>query len=148
MPSEVIGAAQILVATETVDEGKAVKCEMSCLLRLSVPLIILLDSCDLFNSLSTPRNSTNKSIREDVICTKQKYKMGHANEVVCIPERVSLADPGTETDSLLTRALLHTPGTGTIAIDLTLLDSRRHAASRISSKRGWVWDLIDNDKQF
>ena len=61
-----IGAAEILAVGEAIYERKLIKSSFSHSLCANVNLLVATDSKDLFNSLSTKRNSIDKSIRGDV----------------------------------------------------------------------------------
>lgn len=124
-PVKSVGAAEILAASEAIDEEKMLKMAMSLLLFNNIPLLVALDSRDLFTSLSTQRNSVDKSIRADVNVIRYEFETQHVDEIIWIPDRVNLTDPGTKTDSPLTQSLLQTMSNGKIAIDLTEHESRR-----------------------
>ena len=56
-------SAEMLVVYEAIGEGKKLKKTLSTLLKINnVPLIVGVDSKDLCTSLSTCRNSNEKSI--------------------------------------------------------------------------------------
>ena len=56
-PVKSIGAAEIFAASEAIDEGKVLCRALKALLGAQVELIIVVDSKDLYTSLSTQRNS-------------------------------------------------------------------------------------------
>lgn len=123
-PVKSIGAAEVLAAAEAIDEGKTLKSAMSILLRMPIRLLIALDSRDLFTSLSTQRNSIDKSIRADVNVIRYEYETINADEIIWIPGRVNLSDPGTKTDSPLAQALQLTMSSGKLSLDLSESESR------------------------
>lgn len=127
-PVKSIGAAEILAAAKAIDEGKILKQAMSTLLGLPIRLIVALDSRDLFTSLSTKRNSVDKSIRAEVNVIRFEYETGNADEIVWIPSRVNLIDPGTNTDSPLVQSLQLTIATDKLSTDLSA--SERRSADR------------------
>lgn len=56
-----IRAAEILAAVEAIDEGKILARTLSSIYSSRIPLLLALDSRDLFTSLSTERNSVHMS---------------------------------------------------------------------------------------
>ena len=123
-PVRSIGSAETLAVGEAIDEGKLLKEAISLLLQIDVQLIIVTDSKDLYNSLSTQRNATDKSIRADVNVIRYEFETNSVNEMVWVPGRVNLADPGTKRDSQLTDALQLLLFTGRIPLDLSAAESR------------------------
>lgn len=65
-PVQSIKAAEIVAASEAMDEGKMLKMAMISLLCNCIPLLFALESRNLLMSLSSQRNSVDKSIRADV----------------------------------------------------------------------------------
>lgn len=67
-----IGAAEFLAASEAIDGGQLLKSALSLLLGMPVPLYIIVDSRDLYISLSTRHKSIDKSIRAklNVVCSR------------------------------------------------------------------------------
>lgn len=61
-PVKSVGAAKILTAGEAIDEGKILKSVLSILLVAHLRLFVSLGSRNFFSSLSTQRNSIDKSI--------------------------------------------------------------------------------------
>ena len=78
---------------------------------------LCVDSKDLFSSLSTQRQSIDRSIRGDVACIRFEFQVHNINYITWIPGSINLADPLTKTDSPLTDALVLTLFTGRLAID-------------------------------
>ena len=68
-------------------------------------LIVVLDSKDLYTSLSTQRKSIDRSVRADVNYIRYQFEISNANRICWIPGRLNLADPGTKPDSPLIQAL-------------------------------------------
>jgi len=124
-PVRSIGAAEVLAASEAVDEGKVLKSAMTRLLGINVELIVIVDSKDLYTSLSTQRNSIDRSIRADVNVIRFEFETNSVNEMVWVPGSLNLADPGTKPDSPLTQPLQLLMHTGMIPIDLNRQESRR-----------------------
>lgn len=69
------GAAEILTASEAIEEGQLIKTALSMVLGSYAELVIVVDSKGLFTSLSTQRNSIDLSIRADVnvVCIAKSY---------------------------------------------------------------------------
>lgn len=65
-PVNLILAAQILTAGESIDEEKMLKAAMSTLPQESLHLLVAVDPRNLFTSLSTKRSSIGYSIRANV----------------------------------------------------------------------------------
>lgn len=123
-PVKSVGAAEILAASESMDEGKILKKTMTKVLQVPLRLIVALDSRDLFTSLSTQRNSIDKSIRADINVIRYEYEIRNADDIIWIPAKVILTDPGTKPDSPLTQNMIQTMSCGRIAIDLTAHETR------------------------
>ncbi len=104
-PVKSIPAAKILAASEGIDEGKLIKGVYKELFNTDVQLQICVDSKDLFNSMSTQRQSIDRSIRGDVACIRYEFQTGSVNEISWIPGKMNLADVLTKTDSPLSEAL-------------------------------------------
>lgn len=104
-PVKSVGAAEILAAGEAIDEGKLIAQSYSMILGFQLDLIIVLDSKDLFYSLSTQRNSIDKSIRANVNVIRHEFEIRNVHKIIWIPGNLNLADPGTKCDSPLSPAL-------------------------------------------
>lgn len=78
-PVKSTAAAETLAASEAIDEGKVLKKAFSVLFGFTVPLIIVIDSKDLYTSLSTQRNSIDRSIRADVNIIRFDFEIGNVN---------------------------------------------------------------------
>ena len=100
------------------------KFALSEMLGITAKLIIVTDSKDLYNSLSTQRNATDRSVRADVNVIRFDFETKAVDEMVWIPGRTNLADPGTKRDSALAEALQILLLTGKIPLDLTEAEVR------------------------
>ena len=109
-------AAEVLAVGEGLDEGKVIKSVISLVLNHSVKLLVATDSKDLFTSLSTQRNSIDKSIRADVNVIRYEFQTRSVDKIVWVPGKVNLADPGTKRDSALTETLQALMTTGRLLI--------------------------------
>ena len=116
-PVKSVPAAEIFAAAEGIYEGKTVAMAYSELLDVEIKIRVLVDSKDLFTSLSTQKNSIDKSIRGDVRCIRFEFQTGAVDEMSWIPGRINLADPMTKKDSCPTDALQFTLFSGRLCID-------------------------------
>lgn len=87
------------------------------LLQNDVELIRITDSKDLFSTLSTERNSIDKSIRADVNVIGFEFETKAVDKIICIPGRLNLADPCPKRDSSLSDMLQLLLFTGKLPID-------------------------------
>lgn len=118
-------AAVILAATEAI-ESLVPLCQIIQLaLGHSFDLWLLVDSKDLYNSLTTQRNSVDKSVRGNVNCIRFvfKTKLGFMGWISgsCNP-----ADIGTKQNSSLTDAVTLMLATGCIPVDLSSAEVKSH----------------------
>lgn len=125
-PVRSTAAAEILAAGEAIDEGKMIAHTVSLLFGIKVELIIILDSKDLFTSLSTQKNSIDKSVRADVSVIRFEFECGNVSTFKWIPGKNNLADPGTKPDSPLTESLCITLAEGRLSVDFNDAESRRY----------------------
>lgn len=84
-----IGSAEILSTGESI----VLKKGLSKLLNIPVYLHAVVDSKDLFSTLSTCRNAIEKSIRGDVIVIRYEFETKTLNKLIWIPGRT--IEPGT-----------------------------------------------------
>lgn len=82
-PVKSVPAAEILAASESIDEGKLLKKAYSELINVEVKLIVCVDSKDLFTSLSTQRLSLDRSIRGDVSSIRFEFETGTVDQIIC-----------------------------------------------------------------
>lgn len=106
-----------MAAGEAIDEGKVLAQTLSAILNQHVKLYIALDTKDLYTSLSTKRNSIDKSIRADVNVIRFEFECCNFNRIIWIPDSVNLADPGTKANSPMIDALQLMQFTGSIPLD-------------------------------
>lgn len=74
---------------------------LSSLLDVHISLSIAVDCKDLYRSLSTQRNSVNKSIHGDVSLIRHDFECSSIEWMIWIPVRENFVDPGTNHDSPL-----------------------------------------------
>lgn len=118
-PVKSIGAAEILEASEAIDEGKTLARTLSCLLDIELQLQIALDTKDLFTSLSKQKNSIHRSIRADVNFIHYEFETLNLNLITWIPGSVNLADNGTKPDSPLIESLQILLATGLLPFEFS-----------------------------
>lgn len=128
-PIRSTAAAEILAVGEGIDEGKVIKSIMQMIFNRKIKLMVITDSKDLFTSLSTQRNSIDKSIRPDVNVIRYEFQTKSVDEIVWLPGKVNLADPGTKRDSALTDTLMSLLHTGRIPVAFDQLLSKSYDRS-------------------
>lgn len=124
-PVRSIAAIEVLHASEPIDVEKTLKRALSTLLCIPVKLIVVVDSTDIFTSLSTRRNLIDKSIRADENVIRFEYEVRNVDEMCWLPGPVNLADPGTKTTSPLNQSLQLLMNSGIIPIDISRHESRQ-----------------------
>ena len=115
-PAKSTPAAEILAASEAVEETVILKDVMTSVLGKPVKSMVFFDSKDLFGSLSSKRNPTDKSVRNDVNLMRFYFETS-IDVFGWIAGSVNPADVGTKKDSPLTELLVLTLATGIIHID-------------------------------
>lgn len=123
-PVKSIGAAEIMAVGEAIDDGKVLKSALSTILGFKLQLTVITDSKDLYTSLSTQRNSVDKSIRADVNVIRFEYETHAVDTVAWIPGRTNPADVGTKRDSPLCDALSLMLFTGKLSLDFNQAEFR------------------------
>lgn len=104
-PIKSIGSAEIMAASQTIDEGKIIKLVISQLLNISIDFWEAIDSKDLFDTLTTCHAANDKSIRGDVACIRYDFETHWVNRMTWIPGSCNLTDPLTKLNSPLEDAL-------------------------------------------
>lgn len=127
-PVKCIPAAEILASGETIDEAKSIAHTYRELLNMDISVQLCVDSKDLFTSLSTQRNSIDRSIRADVACIRFEFQVGCVDKITWIPGKINLADVLTKTDSPLLEALQLTLFNGRLNIDFQQSAETKSAA--------------------
>ena len=98
-------AAEILAAGSAIDEGKILRRVYEEILGMCVNLYNVVDSKDLYTTLSTCRNSLDKSIRGDVGLIRYEFEKKQVSKMIWVPGSTNLADPVTKPNSPLCSAL-------------------------------------------
>lgn len=117
-PAKSAPAAEILAASEAVDELVVLKKVLYGIFGYDIATMVIVDSKDLFHALSSKRNTTDKSVRADVNSMRFYFETS-IDIFAWIPGALNPADVGTKLDSPLTEALILTLVTGIFQIDLT-----------------------------
>jgi len=104
-PVKSIASAETLAVGEAIDEGKLLRNAFERLLNIEIELVIILDSKDLFDTLSTCRNATDRSIRADVNVIRFEFETRAVSRMIWTTGATNLADPLTKHNSPLTQAL-------------------------------------------
>lgn len=91
---------------------------------MNIELVIMVDSKDLYGSLSTCRSATDKSIRADVSLIRYEFETRKINCMVWIPGKLNPADAITKPDSPLCQTMQLLMFSGTILIDFVASQHR------------------------
>lgn len=90
-----------MAAAESIDEDKVLANMLSSVYSTRILLLLALDSPDLFTSLYKQRDSMENYIPSDVIFIRHSFERRQVSNIVWIPGKENLSDPGTKTDSPL-----------------------------------------------
>ena len=125
-PVKSIATAEIIAASEAIDEGKVIKNAIQFLLNMEIKLILAVDSNNLYEALSTSHTSSDRSIRGEVGVIRYEFETHNVDQIRWIPGKVNLSDALTKPNSSLTEALQLSLFTSTMTI--TVLESQcRHS---------------------
>lgn len=113
---------------------------LSAIYNAFMPLIVALESLELFTSLSTQRNSVDKSIRCKFNVIRHEFELGLLDEITWIPSMSNLANPGTNCDIFLIDALRLITETGKLPFCFrsteTRFSHRSLGSSAVDKKTG------------
>lgn len=118
-PAKSVGAAQTFAAGESIDEGKILAKAYEVLMGVQVDLWIAVDSKDLYATLTTCRNATDRAIRGDVNFTRYEFETCAVSKMFWLPGSINIADPGTKPNSPLAQTLSLLLSSGELPIDFT-----------------------------
>lgn len=104
-PTKSIGSADVLATGFGIDEGILTSAALSILLSAQIPVTVVADSKDLFDSLTSCHVPEDKSIRADVQLIRYYFETRQIHKMVWVPGSLNLADPLTKKDSSLCDAL-------------------------------------------
>lgn len=85
LPLRSTDAAEILAAGEAIEKTVLLLEAISTVLQVYVTVVVLLDSKELFSSLSSQRNTIDKSIHGDVNAIRFHHEI--AVDVFCVDSR-------------------------------------------------------------
>ena len=100
-----IGSAETIAAVIAIDEGKLLCRSIRSLINVEVKLRICVDSKDLWDSLTTCHEPTEKSIKADVNVIQYAYETRNISCMTWIPGKLNPADVLTEKDSPMVNTL-------------------------------------------
>lgn len=104
---KLVPAAETLATGKAIDEAKILANTYSELLDMHISIRLCVDSKNLFLSLSTQRNSINRSTRADVACICYEYQVGTMDKITGLPGKFNLADGLTKKYSVVSDAQMH-----------------------------------------
>ena len=104
-PVKSAASAETFAAAQAIDEGKVLKIAMEDIWNISVQFILVVDSKDLFDSMTSCRNATDRAIRGDISVIRFEFETRAVNKVLWIPGSCNLSDPLTKINSPLTEPL-------------------------------------------
>lgn len=116
-PTKSIGAAETFATGECIDEGKMLAKAYELLLGIEVELWIAVDSKDLYSTLTTCRNATDRAMRGDVSFIRYEFETRSIARMFWIPGAINMADPGTKPNSPLAQTLSLLLSSGELPID-------------------------------
>lgn len=128
-PIKSIHAAEILATGQAIDYAKVIASAYRKFLKMEIDVNVVLDSKALFSTLSTCRNSIDRSIRADVSVIRYEFETQKVNSISCIPGKTSITDPLTKPNSPLVDALILSMFSRKISISLTDILSKNSASS-------------------
>lgn len=122
-PVRSTGAAETIAAGEGVEIGKVIDQVYNLLLMMKIDFIVAVHSKDLNTTLTTQRQSIDRSIRVDVGVIRYKSEVRNISQIVWIPGKLNPADVGTKFDSSLTPSVARMLSTGMIPFAFTESES-------------------------
>lgn len=75
---------------------------------MNIPLSLIIDSEELFTSLSTMRSSIDYSIQADMNFINCEFEQNNDARITWVPANLNLTHPGTKSDIPLTTSSEHT----------------------------------------
>ena len=128
-PVKSSGSGVVLAAGDAIDTGKVIAIIYSSLLGMDVYLYVIVDSKDLYDSLSTCRTPEDKSIRTDLQLLRYNFETHQLNKSIWIPGNANRADALTKHDSALSEKLQLMLFDGTVPVTFDISASRSSDAS-------------------
>lgn len=102
LPVKSVSAADELAAAEAIDEQKIVAHAYFEILNVNVRVYLCVNAKDLFTSLSTRKNSIDRSICRDGASIRFEFQVGNIDNISWIPGKINLVHALTKKDSPLT----------------------------------------------
>lgn len=118
-PVKSVASAEVLGTGAAFDESVLLKHTYSKLLGISVRLFLVVDSKDLYDTISTKRLPTDKSIKCEVASLRYDFEIRAIDKIIWVPGKFNLADPLTKHDIPIEKSLQLTLYCGTISSDLS-----------------------------
>lgn len=113
-PVKSTGAAETIAAGEDIEIGKTNARVYFLLLPMKIDLIIVVDSKDLYTTLTTKRQSIGRSIRGDIGVIGFELEVRNVSKIIWIPGKLDPADARTKFDSPLTSVVAEMLSSGKI----------------------------------
>lgn len=114
----------MLAAGSAIDESILISSALGVLLKAEIPVIVVVDSKDLFDSLTSCHVPEDKCIRADVQLIRYYFETQKVNKMLWIPGSLNLAHPLTKKDSRLTDALQLLLFDGSLPFDFPRIEER------------------------
>ena len=128
-PTKSSASAETLAAGDATDDGLLLVSSLELILNTKINLTVAIDSKDLYNSLSTCRTPTDKSIRGDVSLLRYNFETRKLHKVVWLPGTVNPADVLTKLNSGLVDTVQLLLFDGYLPIDLSKSEARNTTQS-------------------
>ena len=87
-----IGSAATIAASQAIDEVKLLKLALKVLLQTSIEFVLVVESKALFDSLTSCRDATDRSIRGDVSVIRFQFETRSDDKVIWINGSSNLSD--------------------------------------------------------
>lgn len=128
-PVRSTAGAELLAAGYSIDEGKILRNVYQDVLGISVNLDNVVDSTDLWTTLSTCRDSLDKSIRGNDGRIRCEFETKQVSKMIWVPGTVNLSDPVTKPNSPLCSTLQLMLFSGEIPISFDQAQERDSSAT-------------------
>jgi len=123
-PVKSIGSAEVFAIGSGIDEGKVIVQAYESVLNMKLDLVIVVDSKDLYDTISTCRLATDRSIRGDISLMRYDFETHKITRMVWIKGTTNLSDPLTKRDSPLMNSLQLLLYTGKLPLSFDVKLSR------------------------
>ena len=123
-PVKSIGSAEVFAIGSGIDEGQVIVQAYESVLNMKLDLVIVVDSKDLYDTISTCRLATDRSIRGDISLMRYDFETHKITRMVWIKGSTNLSDPLTKRDSPLMNSLQLLLYTGKLPLSFDVKLSR------------------------